>query len=183
MNVLSPTNQYYDPVKMSAQLREMLTNGDTTKLPEFIQEVLMQSVANPLTQAILAPLAQSLAAPLSQYFSSPMGNSRRNDTIIVEEPVEVFPNSLNPQIFEILGFVVIRTQIPENVNEKDIKVSIASSHITIKGDPSGNEHILPLPPGIKKEGATAAFKDRILEVKIPREIQAEATDDINVEFL
>lgn len=180
---MSQTNQYYDPVKMSAQLREMLTNGDTSKLPEFIQEVLMQSVANPLTQAILAPLAQSLAAPLSQYFGSPMGSSRRNEAIIVEEPAEGSPNSLNPQIFEILGFVVVRTPIPENVNEKDVRVSIASSHITIKGDPSGNDHIIPLPPGTKKEGATAAFKDRILEVKIPREIEAEASDDVNVEYL
>ncbi|HWQ30891.1 MAG TPA: Hsp20/alpha crystallin family protein [Negativicutes bacterium] len=180
---MSQTNQYYDPVKMSAQLREMLTNGDTSKLPEFIQEVLMQSVANPLTQAILTPLAQSLAAPLSQYFGSPMGSNRRNEAIIVEEPSEASPNSLNPQIFEILGFVVVRTPIPENVNEKDVKVSIASSHITIKGDPSGNDHIIPLPPGTKKEGATAAFKDRILEVKIPREIEAEASDDVNVEYL
>lgn len=161
----------------------MLTHGDTSKLPEFIQEVLMQSVANPLTQAILAPLAQSLAAPLSQYFGSPMGNNRSNETIIVEEPADGVPNSLNPQIFEILGFVVVRTPIPENVNEKDIRVSIASSHITIKGDPSGNEHIIPLPPGTKKEGAAAAFKDRILEIKIPREIEAEAADDINVDFL
>lgn len=180
---MSTANQYYDPAKMSAKLKEMLVKGDTTELPNFIQEVLMQSVANPLTQAILAPLAQSLAAPLSQYFSSPMNNSYQSGSAVQEESVSEIPNSLNPQLFEIHGFVVIRTTIPQDIDEKDIKVLIATSHVTIKGDPSGNEHVIPLPQGTKKEGVSAAFKDRVLEIKLPREIEAEASDEVTVQYL
>jgi hypothetical protein len=179
---LSSTNQHYDPLKMSDKLKDMLMNGDTTELPNYIQEILMQSVTNPLTQAILAPLAQSLAAPLSQFFSSPMHSNPANKPVVQVDPVSEVPNSLNPQLFEIHGFAVIRTIIPDDVSEKDIKVLIASSHVTIKGDPSGNEHIIPLPQGSKKEGAVAAFKNRILEIKIPREIETEASDEVDVQY-
>ena len=181
--MLNNTGQYYDPTQMSAKLKDMLMRGDTTELPAFIQEVLMQSITNPLTQAILSPLAQSLAVPLSQYFNSPMPQSAKSEPVVQEEHAGKGTNSLNPQLFEILGFVVIRTPIPEGVNEKDIKVLIASSHATIKGGPSGNDHIIPLPQGTKKEGATAAFKDKILEVRIPKETEAVTSDEVTVQFL
>ena len=175
--------KYYDPTQMSAKLKDMLLKGDTSELPNFIQEVLMQSIANPLTQALLAPLAQSLAAPLSQYFSSPMTQNIKSEPVMQAEPTVKSSNSLNPQLFEILGFVVIRTLIPVDVDEKDITVLIASSHATIKGDPSGNDHIIPLPQGAKKEGATAAFKDRILEIRIPKENEADTADEVSVQYL
>ena len=181
--MLNSTGQNYDPTQMSARLRDMLMRGDTTELPGFIQEILMQSITNPLTQAILAPLAQSLASPLSQYFSNPMAQSAKSEPVVHEDHSAKSANSLNPQLFEILGFVVIRTPIPKDVDEKNIKVLIASSHITIKGDPSGNDHIIPLPQGTKKEGATAAFKDRILEIRIPKENEADTADEVSVQYL
>lgn len=180
---LSTAGQYNDPTKIAAKLKDILTKGDTSELPGVIQELLMQSVANPLTQAILAPLAQSLANPLSQYFKNPAYSDPDIGPIINAEAASEIQNSLNPQLFEIHGFVVVRAMIPEGIDEKDIKIAIASSHITIKGDPSGNDHIIPLPQGTKKEGATAAFKDRILEIRIPREIEAEDYDEITVQYL
>ncbi|MHB1391498.1 MAG: Hsp20/alpha crystallin family protein [Clostridia bacterium] len=180
---MNGSGQYYDPTQMSAKLKDMLTKGDTSELPSFIQALLMQSIANPLTQALLAPLAQSLAAPLSQYFSSPMAQNMKSGPVIHEEHATASTNMLNPQLFEIHGFVVIRTVVPEDVSEQDIKVLITTSHLTIKGDPSGNDHILPLPQGTKKEGVTAAFKDRILEIRIPKENQPVTADEISVQYL
>jgi HSP20 family molecular chaperone IbpA len=181
--ILSGSGQHYDPTQTSAKLKDMLLKGDTSELPNFIQEVLLQSIANPLTQALLAPLAQSLAAPLSQYFSSPVSQNIKREPVISSEPAPEIANSLNPQLFEIHGFVVIRTPVPDGINENDIKVLIAASHATIKGDPSGNDHIIPLPQGTKKEGATAAFKNRILEVRIPREIEVVASEEVTVQYL
>lgn len=183
MIYLCPADQYYDPAKISAKLRDMMSKGDTAELPGLIQELLMQSVANPLTQAILAPLAQSLALPLSQYFGNMNYSNARKETIIKEDIQTETSNRLYPQLFEIHGFVIVRTAIPEDIEERDIKISIAPSHVTIKGDPSGNDHMIPLPPGTKKEGAVAAFKDRVLEIKIPREIKAEASEEITVDYL
>jgi len=180
---LCPADQYYDPTKLGAKLRDIMAKGDTTELPGLIQELLMQSVTNPFTQAILGPLAQSLAAPLSQYFSNPAYNSPGTGPIINTKEAPDVQNSLDPQLFEIHGFVVIRTVVPENVSEQDIKVLISTTHVTIKGDPSGNEHIIPLPYGAKKEGATAAFRDRVLEIRIPKENEAASADELNVQFL
>jgi hypothetical protein len=180
---LGNSGQFYDPTQMGAKLKDMLMKGDTTELPNFIQELLVQSIANPLTQAIMAPLAQSLAAPLSQYFSSTTTQNVKSEPVIYSEPVAISRNSLNPQLFEIHGFVVIRTVVPEEVSEQDIKVLITTSHVTIKGDPSGNDHILPLPQGAKKEGATAAFKDRVLEIRIPKENEVVTAEELNVQYL
>lgn len=180
---MNNSSQYYDPMQMNAKLKDMLLKGDTSELPNLIQEILMQSIANPLTQTILAPLAQSLAAPLSQYFSSPMANRVKTESVVQEDTGETIANRLNPQLFEIHGFIVIRTVVPEDVNEKDIKILTTATHVTIKGDPSGNDHIIPLPQGAKKEGATAAFKDRVLEIRIPKENEAVTSDEINVQYL
>lgn len=180
---MTGSGQHYDPMQMNAKLREMLRKGDTSELPGFIQELLMNSIANPLTQSILSPLAQSLAQPLAQFFSNSMAGGFKNETIIQEDATQGIANRLDPQMFEILGFVVIRTHIPEDVNEKDVKVLLSPSHVTIKGDPSGSDHIIPLPPGAKKEGATAAFKDRILEVRIPKDNESVTSEEINVEYL
>ncbi|KUO77626.1 MAG: hypothetical protein APF77_19935 [Clostridia bacterium BRH_c25] len=180
---MSGSGHYFDPTQMSARLKDMLLKGDTTELPSFIQEVLMQSIANPITQALLAPLSQSLAAPLSQYFGNHMPQNIKSEPISREEHASAAINRLDPQLFEIHGFVVIRTAIPDDINEQDIKVLITSTHVTIKGDPSGNDHILPLPQGSKKEGATAAFKDKILEIRIPKENEAVTVDEVNIEYL
>ncbi|HYE82916.1 MAG TPA: Hsp20/alpha crystallin family protein [Clostridia bacterium] len=180
---MSSSGQYFDPMQMSAKLRDMLLRGDTSELPGFIQEVLMQSIANPITQALLAPLSQSLAAPLSQYFNSHVSQNTGSTPAAHEEQTTAVSNSLNPQLFEIHGFVVIRTAVPEDVSEQDIKVLLTGTHITIKGDPSGNDHIIPLPLGIKKEGASAAFKDRVLEIRIPKENEAVTTDEVSIQFL
>lgn len=175
--------QYYDPAQMSTKLRDMLMKGDTSDLPNFIQQVLAQSIANPLTQALLAPLAQSLAAPLSQYFSGTTGQDMKSEPVVQQAYGTAGINSLNPQIFEIHGYVVVRTFVPEDVSEKDIKVLITDSHVTIKGDPSDNDHILPLPQGAKKAGAKAAFRDRVLEIRIPKDNTAITADEISVEYL
>lgn len=180
---MSNTGQYYDPTQMGAKLKEMLTKGDTSDLSNFIQQVLTQSIANPLTQALLSPLAQSLAAPLSQYFGNTMAANMKAEPVAQKEYSSAVENSLDPQLFEIHGFVVIRTAVPDDVSEKDIKVLITTSHVTIKGDPSGNDHILPLPQGTKKEGATAAFKDRVLEIRIPKENTVVEAEEIGVEYL
>lgn len=180
---MNGSGKYYDPVQMNEKLRDMLLKGDTTELPGFIQELLMQSITTPLTQAILTPLAQSLAAPLSQYFSNPMSQNAKNESAVYEENIDKRTNSLNPQLFEILGFVVIRTQVPADIKQEDIKVHISVTHVTIKGDPSGSDHIIPLPQGTKKEGATAVFKDGILEIRIPRENEAANSDELSVQYL
>lgn len=180
---MNSSGQYFDPMKMSAKLKDMLLKGDTSELPGFIQEVLMQSIANPITQALLAPLSQSLAAPLAQYFNNHMYQNMKDDPGSREEPSVAIVNSLNPQLFEIHDFAVIRTFVPEDVNEKDIKVLITSTHVTIKGDPSGNDHIIPLPPGAKKEGAAAAFKDRVLEIRIPKENEVATADEMDIQYL
>lgn len=180
---MSNTGQHYDPAQMNNKLRDMILKGDTKELPNFIQEVLTQSIANPLAQAILAPLAQSLAAPLSQYYSNPAAQDMKSGPIVQDAETAGNTNSLNPQLFEIHGFVVIRTIVPQDVNEQDIKVLITTSHVTIKGDPSGNDHIIPLPQGAKKEGASAAFKDRILEIRIPKENETVTADEVGIQYL
>ncbi len=183
MIVLNGTGQYFDPTQINAKIRDMLLKGDTAELPGLIQEILMQSIANPLSQTILTPLAQSLAAPLSQYFNNQTANTQKNEVVVQDEPSVGGSNRLNPQLFEIHDFIIIRTIVPEDVDEKTLKVLTTSTHVTIKGDPSGNDHIIPLPQGAKKEGTTAAFKNRVLEIRIPKENEVSLPEEINLDYL
>lgn len=180
---MNGTGPYYNPTQINTKIRDMLLKGDTTELPALIQEILLQSIANPLSQAIMTPLAQSLAAPLSQYFNNQAANSIKSEPVVQDNPAAELSNRLDPQLFEIHDFIVIRTAVPEDVDEKTIKVLTTTSHVTIKGDPSGNDHIIPLPHGAKKEGTTAAFKDRVLEIRIPKENKISPPEEINLDYL
>lgn len=176
----------YDPFQITMKLKDILSRGDSDELQDYIQSILTQYGASPLTQSFIAPLVQSLAVPLSQYLNSfmnrpiytgPAGSGSEEP----DEPKK--PGSINSMLFEIHGFVVIRANIPEGVNSKDIKVFFTPGYISIKGDPSGEDHVVQLPPGTIQEGATAAFKDGVLEIRIPKESPTSPDKEVGIEYM
>jgi HSP20 family molecular chaperone IbpA len=183
---MNGSSSNYDPFQMTSRFRDILARGDSAELQSFLQDIFTQYGAIPLAQAFIAPLAQSLASPLSQYLSSFMNKPGYTGTASTQPdmPNEVKKaGSINSMLFEIHGFVVIRANIPEDVDIKDIKVYFSPGYITIKGDSSGVDHIIQLPPGAIQEGATAAFKDRVLEVRIPKESTVKPENEVGVEYL
>lgn len=181
---MNGTGTNFDPFQMTAKLRDILSRGDSAELQNYIQDILNQYALSPFVQTFIAPLAQSLAAPLSQYLNGFMNRPMYYDTAGAgqegsEEPKR--PGSINSMLFEIHGFVIIRANIPEDVDIKDVKIYYSPGYITIKGDPSGVDHVVQLPPGSKQEGATAAFKDRVLEIRIPKEPTEKSENEIDIE--
>jgi len=185
--VMNNSGNNFDPLQMASRFREILAKGDPSELQDYLQDILTQYGAIPLAQAFLTPLVQMLAGSISQYISGFMG--RPAYTSSSEETPEATeaensankPRSINSMLFEIHGFVVIRANIPEEVNVRDIKVFYSPGYITIKGDPSGEDHVVQLPPGSMQEGATAAIKDRILEIRIPKESTEVPENEIGIE--
>lgn len=176
----------YDPLQMTMKLRDILSRGNSSELQNYMESILAQYGAPPLARAIIAPLVQSLVVPFSQYFNS------FTDRPIYAGPIESEseeqnepqkPVAINSMLFEIHGFVIIRANIPDGIDEKTIKVFFSPGYITIKGDPSGEDHIVQLPPGTMQEGATATIKNRILEIKIPKESSTKPDNEIGIDYI
>ncbi|MGE5631616.1 MAG: Hsp20/alpha crystallin family protein [Caulobacteraceae bacterium] len=181
---MNNSGSYYDPFQITAKLKDILTRGDPTEIQKFMQEILSQfGISSPFVQAFVPPLAQSLIAPLSQYLNWNMNRPIYTGPVSSEPEEAPKPKSLNSILFEIHGFVVIRVNVPDGVAEKDLKIFITPGYVTVKGDPTGQDLVVQLPPGTKKEGATAAFKDRVLEIKIPKEDVPSPDSELGIDYL
>ncbi|WAA13291.1 Hsp20/alpha crystallin family protein [Fervidibacillus halotolerans] len=91
--------------------------------------------------------------------------------IAPNKDVSAEKKSLNEQVFETHEFVYIRIPIDDANVLKDLKIYYSINKCFINGVFS-EEHpyIIILPVTVKKKGARAVFKDGILEIRIPKNI-------------
>lgn len=75
---------------------------------------------------------------------------------------------IQPEVVETHDFIVIKIKIPEGVSDSGLRISVNERHASIKWEPGYMEQVVKLPSDIIKEEATAAVKDDILEIKVPR---------------
>jgi hypothetical protein len=82
--------------------------------------------------------------------------------------------SLNSSAFETHDFVYARIPIKEEEWIKMIRIYHTTNQLIVEDIPQkGDKHIITLPAIVKKKGATANFKDGVLEVKIPKNVDMQ----------
>lgn len=85
--------------------------------------------------------------------------------------------SLNSTAFETHDYVFVRIPIKDDEWIKKLKVYHTSNQLIVEHIPGhGDKHIITLPAIVKKKGATAHFKDGVLEVKIPKNIDMQFSE-------
>jgi HSP20 family molecular chaperone IbpA len=80
-------------------------------------------------------------------------------------------------MFETHDFVYVRIEIEKDEWLKNIKIYYTGSQMIIEQIPAiEDRHPLPLPAAVKKKGATACFKDGILEIKLTKSNQIQYSE-------
>jgi HSP20 family molecular chaperone IbpA len=93
-----------------------------------------------------------------------------------EQP-EKSKTPVNISTFETHDYVYVRIEIEQNDWLKDIKVFYTGNQMIIEQIPKiEDRHTLPLPASVKKKGATACFKDGILEIKLTKSNQVQYSE-------
>ncbi|MEH7305394.1 Hsp20/alpha crystallin family protein [Neobacillus drentensis] len=81
---------------------------------------------------------------------------------------------LHSTAFETHDFVYVRIFINKEEWVKQLRIYHTSNQLIVEHLPQHEDkHTITLPAIVKKKGATATFKDGILEVKIPKNIDMQ----------
>lgn len=81
---------------------------------------------------------------------------------------------LNSTAFETHDFVYVRIPIKKEEWIKQLRIYYTSNQLIVEHIPLlEDKHTITLPAIVKKKGATATFKDSMLEVKIPKNVDLQ----------
>ncbi|CAG5091821.1 MAG: hypothetical protein C6W55_02235 [Thermobacillus sp.] len=82
-------------------------------------------------------------------------------------PNSVFGSALNYDTFETHRSVIVRLRLPEDLNPRELEMSISCHKVRIKL-PSGVKQEIPLPKAVSPRKARTTFKGGILELRLPK---------------
>jgi HSP20 family molecular chaperone IbpA len=89
-------------------------------------------------------------------------------------PQEPARGTLNSTAFETHDFVYVRIPINNEDWVRQIRIYHTSNQLIVEHIPHPEDkHTITLPAIVKKKGATATFKDNMLEIKIPKNIDMQ----------
>ncbi|WP_314584119.1 Hsp20/alpha crystallin family protein [Paenibacillus terrigena] len=91
-------------------------------------------------------------------------------------------NLLKHDIFQTHNFVFIKVAIPQNVNIRDLQVSVSPNQIMIEGLPENQHHVIKLPEIVKFRDSKAKFKDGILQIKVRKNIDDQKFHDVYISY-
>jgi len=101
-------------------------------------------------------------------------------------------------MFEEAGDIVIRAELA-GIKREDIKVELSGNTLTLSGEKRGEEKVerkdyysveqafgsfrrsLELPAGVDQSKVKASYKDGLLEIRMPRNIEAQKVQSIPIE--
>jgi hypothetical protein len=84
---------------------------------------------------------------------------------------------LNYSVFETHDDIFVRIQIKTEAWLKQLKLTHTSHLLILEHIPEiGDKHSIPLPSLVQKKGTTAQFKDSMLEVKIPKNVDMQYSE-------
>jgi len=83
-------------------------------------------------------------------------------------------DGLNAAAFETHNYVYVRISIKHEDWIKQLRIYHTSNQLIVEHIPRHEDkHTITLPAIVKKKGASATFKDGVLEVKIPKNIDLQ----------
>lgn len=91
------------------------------------------------------------------------------------------PIRLRPDVIDTHHYIIVRAKIPEHANTRNMKVFFNTGQVRLSGL-TEKEEVVSLPSPGRYNGSKAIFKDDILEIRIPKELN-EPDREITIQFL
>jgi HSP20 family molecular chaperone IbpA len=94
-----------------------------------------------------------------------------------DQPSSVQDSSLDYSVYETHNFIFVRIQLESEEWLKQMKLYHTAHLLILEHIPEyGNKHSIQLPSLVKKKGTTANYKDGMLEVQIPKNIDFQYSE-------
>lgn len=159
-----PWNFFPFSKEMISKLQKMNPEDINKYVQELVGNVFQSSnVPNPLNQ---------------EDFFKGFDFFKANNT---QQKVKTEDQKLNYSVFETHDFVFARIKIESEEWLKHLKLYHTSNLLILEHIPEKeNKHSIPLPCLVKKKGTTAYYKDGMLEIQIPKNVDIQYSEiDIN----
>ncbi len=100
---------------------------------------------------------------LMRSFQTPLGQQQQQAA-----------SPLNSNAYETHDFVFVRIPLKNEEWVKQIRIYHTSNQLIVEGIPDHEDkHTITLPAIVKKKGAVATYKDGILEIRIPKNVDMQ----------
>jgi hypothetical protein len=90
-------------------------------------------------------------------------------------PEESPDRGLNERVFETLEDIYIQIPLENKQLLRRARIYYTQNQCFIEGLNKGR-HVIPLPALVRKKGARAAFRDQMLEIKIPKNTDVQISE-------
>jgi len=90
--------------------------------------------------------------------------------------------SYKHKVFQTHNHVIVRVHIPQEVHYKNVKAYASGHMLKIEQDPSRKKMYIKLPAAVDSGRARAIYKERVLEIRIPKLDEAEMYQEIPVRY-
>lgn len=139
-------------------MKENLQNLKPEEIDKYVQGMMEKMMPANMRGGMMNPM------DLMNNFQTPL-----NDT----QP-QAPSNAINSTTFETHDFVYVRIPIKNESWMKNLRIYHTSNQLIVEHIPEyDDKHTITLPAIVKKKGAAANFKDGILEVRIPKNIDMQ----------
>ncbi|MCA1039988.1 Hsp20/alpha crystallin family protein [Bacillus infantis] len=93
------------------------------------------------------------------------------------DPSPAGSSKLDASVYETHDYVFVRVGIKDESWLKQLKLYHTSNQIILEHIPEyDNKHTITLPALVKRKGSSASFKDSMLEVRIPKNIDMQFSE-------
>jgi HSP20 family molecular chaperone IbpA len=151
MRSLFPWNKF----PFDKDIKEKMTKMKPEEINNYVQDILGKIMPGNMNSGINPQ-------EMFQGFQSPVSSS------------EPRSERLNSIAFETHDFIYVRISIKKEEWVKQLRIYYTTNQLIVEHIPDHEDkHTITLPAIVKKKGATATFKDGVLEVKIPKNIDLQ----------
>ncbi|WP_203362074.1 Hsp20/alpha crystallin family protein [Bacillus sp. REN10] len=157
---------FQSPFSTNEEWQKWMKQFNQGDIEKYVQNVLTQSLPDAMQKH------QESFDFLKQTPFSPFAN---------QQPINTSPEKETPTIhisvFETHEDVYVKIPLEDTSMFSNLKIYHTSNQAIIEGIPEAEDKkIVILPAIVKKKGAVAHFKDGILQIKIPKEIDLQYTE-------
>lgn len=114
----------------------------------------------------------------------PEESGERDSTVSsADAPVRASELDYEYEVFETHSSVIARVNIPGGVHIRNVRLYASDDQLKLEQDPARQQLYIRLPHAVDHGAAKAVFKDRVLEIRLPKVDEAELFREVRIRSL
>lgn len=165
--------------QLKSQLPKLQQNSNVSETFDFswIEEYVRNTIEESMGQ-----IKQENTAKPSKKTTSSSSAPKTTQIDQNDDPKEEHLN-LKTELFEIHNFVIVKVIVPEQLNPRRIRCALNDYRLSIRVLPQKKAQIINLPCNVLSSKYKARFKERFIEIQLPKDPLSEPFHPIKISYI